>query len=113
MTTPTTPESLLQQIAGITSMEQGKLCILRQGPNGPYYNLQRWEDGRNVSEYIPADQVPVVQANVASYGRFEGLVGEYAQFICARSREQRETGVKKKRESPTSSSPKRTRFKRS
>jgi len=34
---------LLQQIAKIPHMEQGRLCILRQGPDGPCYKQQRWE----------------------------------------------------------------------
>ena len=32
-----TPQFLLQQLAQIQHLERGKLCIIRQGPNGPYY----------------------------------------------------------------------------
>ena len=56
-----TPQSLLQQIAQIQHMERGKLCVLREGPEGPYYNHQSWENGKNVSHYVPQDQVPAFQ----------------------------------------------------
>ena len=112
MTSPTTPESLLQQIARIQCLEKGKLCILRQGPNGPYFNLQHWENGRNVSQYVPADQLPAVQQNLAAYAQFEALIEDYVRLLSARAREQRLAGVKKKRRPPTSSSPKKRRSKR-
>jgi hypothetical protein len=112
MKTHSTPESLLQEIARIQSMEQGKLCILRQGPNGPYYNLQRWESHRNVSEYVPANQLPTVQENLAAYAQFEALMEEYVRLLSTRTREQRLAGVKKKRRPPTSSLPKKPRSKR-
>ena len=112
MDTQSTPESLLRQIARIQVMEQGKLCILRQGPTGPYYNLQRWENRRNVSEYVPAAQLPAVQANLAAYAQFESLIDQYVHLLSARSREQRLTEVKKKGQPPSSSSPKKPRSKR-
>jgi hypothetical protein len=110
--TKSTPESLLQQIARIQVMEKGKLCVLRQGPNGPYHNLQRWENRRNISEYVPATQLPAVQANLAAYAQFEALIDEYVHLLSTRSREQRLIEVKKKRQPPTSSSPKKPRSKR-
>lgn len=64
---PNTPESLLQQIAQIQHMERGKPCVLRQGPQGPYYNHQTWENGKNVSRYVPQDQVPALQQAIAGY----------------------------------------------
>ena len=77
MNTKSTPQSLLQQIAQIQRMEPGKLCILRQGPKGPYYNLQCRENGKTVSP---------LRAPRASRGggdahrqlaRFQELVGQY------------------------------------
>ncbi len=89
-------------------MEQGKLCVLREGPNGPYYNLQHRENGANVSRYVPAEQVPLVQANLAAYAQFQSLLQTYVQLLSTRSREERLTGVfKKKRRPPTSSSPRK------
>ena len=50
-----TPQSLLNQIAEIQRMEPGKLCVISQGPNGPYYNLQCRENGQTLTRYVPAD----------------------------------------------------------
>jgi hypothetical protein len=92
-------------MATIQSMEQGKLCVLREGPNGAYYNLQHREHGANVTRYIPAEQVPLVQANLAAYAQFQELLERYVQVLSTRSREERLAGVKKKlRSRPTSTS---------
>lgn len=111
MTSTNTPEAILAQIAGIQSMEQGKLCILRHGPKGPYFNLQRWEDGANVSQYVSADQLSAVQANLAAYAQFQDLIATYVQLVSTRSREARLAGVKKTPRRPTSSSPKKRKSK--
>jgi hypothetical protein len=98
MSASSTPEDLLKQMARIQHLEKGKLCVLRQGPNGPYYNLQRWENGRNVSQYVPADQVAVVQENLEAHAQFEALTEQYVQMLSERTRAQRLAGVKKKRQ---------------
>jgi hypothetical protein len=101
-------------MASIQRMEQGKLCILRQGPNGPYYNLQHRENGANVSRYVPAEQVPQVQANLAAYAQFQELLQTYVQLLSTRSREERLAAVKKKlRARPTSTSPRKRKSRRS
>jgi hypothetical protein len=56
-----TPVGFLQQIAEIERMEAGKLCVMGQGKDGPYYNLQCREKGKPVSRYVPRDQVETVQ----------------------------------------------------
>ena len=33
-----TPQSLLKEIARLRHMERGKLCTMRSGPSGTYYN---------------------------------------------------------------------------
>ena len=66
-------QDILRQIATIQRMERGKLSIIRQGPEGPYYNLQRWQEGRNVTEYVPRDQVPLVEENLEAYRDFEAI----------------------------------------
>jgi hypothetical protein len=98
MSNPSTPEDLFKQIAGIQHLEKGKLCVLRQGPSGPYYNLQRWENGRNVCQYVPADQVAAVRENLEAHARFEALTEQYVQILSERTRTQRLAGVKKKRQ---------------
>ena len=109
MSTSPTPEDLLKQMACIQHLEKGKLCVMRQGPNGPYYNLQRWENGRNVSQYVPADQVATVRENLEAHAQFEALTEQYVQLLSERTRAQRLAGVKKKRQprnSPSRRKPK-------
>jgi hypothetical protein len=98
---------LLQQIAQIQQMEPGKLCVMRQGPNGPYYNLQWREQGQAISRYVPSDQVEAVAQHTANYQTFQNLVGQYAQTIIERTRAERAAGCKKKTALPTSSWPKK------
>ncbi len=97
---------ILQQITQIQHMEPGKLCVMRQGPQGPYYNLQWREQGRSVSRYVPRDQVKQVAAHTANYQTFQGLVAQYAQQIIERTRVERAAGLKKKTSLPKSTWPK-------
>ena len=97
---------ILQQIAQIQVMEPGKLCVIGQGPNGPYYNLQCREAGKTLSRYIPADQVALVAQHTANHQKFQALVSQYAQLIVEQTRAQRTAGFKKKTLHPKSSWPK-------
>ena len=97
-----TEKSILQRLASFDQMERGTLSVLRQTAHGPCCNLQRRENGRHVSEYIPADQVPLVEANLAKHDQFQSLIEEHVRLICQQSREQRLSGAKKKRPTPTS-----------
>lgn len=103
------PVEILQQIAQIQRMEPGKLCVIGQGPHGPYYNLQCRENGRTVSRYVPADQVEAVTAHTANYQKFQGLVAQYAQAVIDQTRQERAADSKKKSPSPRRSSWPRTR----
>lgn len=93
----TTRESILAQIAQIQSMEPGKLCIIRQGPDGPYYNLQYRQGGKTVTHYVPREQVESAQTNTANFRQFQTLVDEYIQEVGAQSRAIREGQTQKKR----------------
>lgn len=106
MKTPITPESLLRDLAQIQRLERGSLSVLRQGPNGPYYNHQCYEEGRNVSRYVPAEQVEELKAALAEHQRFQQLVQQYVQLLVERTRAERQAGSKKKSLRPTSSWPK-------
>jgi hypothetical protein len=90
------PAQILHRIAQIQHMEPGKLCVMRQGPNGPYYNLQWRQDGQAISRYVPSDQVEAVAQNTANYEQFEVLVTQYAQLIIEQTRAERMGGFKKK-----------------
>ena len=84
-------------MAAITSMERGHLSVIRTGSDGqPYYNLQHRENGSNVTEYIPRDQLPAVEQNIAAYERFKALVDEHITEISTKSRQERKAIVKKK-----------------
>ena len=101
------PSHLLREIAQIQRMEPGKLCVLGQGPNGPYYNLQCREDGRPVSRYVPPDQVEAAGRHTANYQKFQTLVAQYAQTVVQQTRAERAASSKKKnRPRPRSSWPK-------
>lgn len=97
MTTPMiTPQALLEQILQIQSMEHGSLSIIGQGPNGPYYNLNSWENGKNCCRYLPQDKVPDVQQAIEGYHKYKQLTEQYAQQIIEQTRTQLNIGVKKK-----------------
>ena len=106
MNQPTTPQSVLQQIAQIRRMEPGKLCVIRQGPDGPYYNLQCRENGKTVTRYVSRDQAEAVAAHTANYERFQALVARYIALVANQTRAEREAGFKKKTSPARSSWPK-------
>jgi hypothetical protein len=96
-----TPSELLAQIAQIQRMERGKLSSYsfpeRARPAHPYHKLQCWEKGKNVTRYVRAEQVPLVEAALTGYAQFQELVEQYAQQIIAATREElAAVGVKKK-----------------
>ncbi len=78
-------------------MEPVKLCVISQSPNGPYYNLQRRENGKTLTLYVPADQAPLVAQHTANYRQFQALVAQYAQLIIRQTRAERIEGLLKKR----------------
>jgi hypothetical protein len=106
MNSKLTPESILQQIAQIQRLDQGTVSVIRQGPQGPYYNHQCYEKGRNVSRYVSAQQVPELEEAIEGYRRFQELVKQYVQIKVEKTRSEREAGFKKKTPRPKSSSPK-------
>jgi hypothetical protein len=94
--TSLTPQELLHQISQLQHLERGKLCVIRQGPNGPYHNHQTWEKGKNVSRYVPPDQVPALREAIAGYQRFQTLVEQYVELMVQKSRAERTANFKKK-----------------
>lgn len=111
MNASSTPQTLLEQVLQIQHMEHGCLCVIGQGPNGPYYNLNSWENGKNQCRYLPQDKVPAVQQAIAGYQKYQQLTEQYAQQIIGKTRVELDIGVKKKprRRNPSrrpSSSPK-------
>jgi hypothetical protein len=89
---------LLQRIAGIAAMERGKLSSYefkeRAGNAGPYYKLQRWENGKNHTRYVPADEIPALQTALTGYAEYEQLTEQYAELVIGETR-QKIAGSKK------------------
>jgi len=101
-----TPQSILQELAQIQHLDRGTVSVIRQGPAGPYHNHQCYEKGRNVSRYVPAEQVAELQAALADYQRFQQLIKQYVELMVEKTRAERLGGSKKKTPRRTSSWPK-------
>jgi hypothetical protein len=100
---PLTPQALLEQILQIQRMEHGSLCVIGQGPNGSYYNLNSWENGKNQCRYLPQHKLPEVQQAIEGYKKYQQLTDQYAQAIIEKTRAQLNIGVKKKPRRPNPS----------
>lgn len=87
------PDEILKQIRQIQQMERGKICTMR---DGRYYNHQTWQSGRNVVQYVPANQAPSLQEALANYQRYLELTQAYADLIIQRTRQKRAKDFPKK-----------------
>lgn len=110
MNTPT-KQQLFQQIAAIQAMERGKLSPYsfkeRSGHSGPYYKLQSWQNGKNVTRYVPAEELPAIQAALDGYAQYQKLTQQYAEMVISETRQS--IAASKKKTSPPTSSWRRTR----
>ena len=100
-----TPQSLLDDIAQIQRLDRGTVSVLRQGPQGPYFNHQCYENGRNVSRYVPPEQVPELKAAIDGYRQVQELMAQYVQLMVEKTRAERAAGAKKKTQRHNSSWP--------
>ena len=91
-----TPQSLIEQILQIKQMEHGSISTVRQGPKGPYLNLNSWENGGNRCRYLAPDKVPAVQRAIDGYQKYQQLTQEYARQVVEKTRAELGIGVKKK-----------------
>jgi hypothetical protein len=102
---------LIQQMASLQSMEHGSLKAEyrassadgQTGQIGPYYKHQVWQDGRNVSRRISAEEAPGLQAAIANRQRFEALASQFIDLTVAQTRQFQSATAQKKR-APTSCS---------
>lgn len=78
---------LLERMAAIERMERGKLCRMT---GRPHYNHQTWRNGRNQVRYVPQDEVPQLEKDIAGYRLFTQLAEEYADEVVRLTRQQRE-----------------------
>jgi hypothetical protein len=88
---------LFEKIAQIQRMERGKLTVMRQGPEGPYYKHQAWEKGKNLSRYVSRDQAAAVQEAIEGYNKFQELTEQYAQLVIDKTRAELAAHSKKKK----------------
>lgn len=105
MKAKSSPQDVLRQIAQIQRMERGKLSVMGPGSAGPFYRLQSWEKGKNVSTYVPREQAPAVAEAIAGYQRFEALSQEYARLVIEKTRAEIAGSSKKTPRRPRFSSP--------
>ena len=105
---PPDRNQILRQIAAIPAMERGKLSAYaheRVGTTGPYYRLQRWENGANHTRHVPGEEVAAVQAALAGYAQFQQLTAQYADVVVGETRQS--LAEEKKRHRRPSASPKK------
>jgi hypothetical protein len=105
MNTQNSLPSILQQIANIQTMERGKLSVIKESAAGPFYKIQAREHGKNLTRYVPRQQVGAFQEAIEGYQRFESLAQQYAQQVIDRTRKAIAAGSKKKPQLRTFSSP--------
>jgi hypothetical protein len=108
MNAPNPLPHILQQIAQIPAMERGKLSVIKESASGPFYKLQAREKGKNVTRYVPRDQVPALQQALEGYKEFQALTEQYAQEVISQTRAAIGAGSKKK-PAPRRSSSRRNR----
>jgi hypothetical protein len=90
-TPPTTSarESILEELGSITQMRRGTLSeqyVERSAPNGgtvrfgPYFKFQIWQDGRNQTRSVTADEALLLREDIDNFHRFEQLCQQLAQL---------------------------------
>ena len=96
MTNQPQREHILQEMNSLTRMERGKLCCQSRGPGSPpFYKLQCWQQGRNHTRYVPADEVPALQQALAGHQRFQELAEEFVTLTVAQTRQEAAADRKK------------------
>ena len=92
-------ETILTQLAELDSLERGTLsgeCREVPSPDGkgtvlrgPYFKHQCWEDGKNRSVRVPAEQVARLRVDIENADRFDQLTALLAQSAVEKSRSER------------------------
>ena len=92
---------LLQQIAAIPAMERGKLS---PHSSGRHQKLQCWQEGRNHTRHVPAEELPAVQSALGGYAQYRQLTEQYADLVIQETRQNLAAAKKKTPAHPRSSS---------
>ena len=93
---------LLEQISAIPAMERGKLSL---HSSGRHQKLQCWQEGKNHTRHVAADELPAVESALAGYAQYRQLTEEYADLVIAETRQGIAAAKKKRRSRLLSSSP--------
>lgn len=91
---------LLEQIAAIPAMERGKLS---PHSSGRHLKLQCWQEGKNHTRHVSADELSAVQNALAGYAQYRQLTEEYAELVIEETRRNIASAKKKNPSRPTSS----------
>ncbi|MGV1015242.1 MAG: hypothetical protein ACOYB4_09760 [Methyloceanibacter sp.] len=91
---------LLQQIAAIPAMERGKLS---PHCSGRHQKLQCWQEGRNHTRHVAADELPAVQSALAGYAQYRQLTEAYADLVIQETRQHIAAAKKRSSSRPPSS----------
>jgi hypothetical protein len=75
---------LLEQIAAIPTMERGKLSL---HTSGRHQKLQCWQEGKNYTRHVSADELPALQSALAGYAQYRQLTEQYAQLVIQETRQ--------------------------
>ena len=92
---------LLQQIAAIPAMERGKLS---PHSSGRQQKLQCWQEGKNHTRHVSADELPALQGALAGYAQYRQLTEQYAEWVIQETRQTLAAAKKKNPARPRSSS---------
>ena len=95
---------LLEQIAAIPAMERGKLS---PHSSGRHQKLQCWQEGRNHTRHVAADELPAVESALAGYAQYRQLTEAYADLVIQETRQNIAAAQKKHRSRPPSSLPRK------
>ena len=92
---------LLQQMAAIPAMERGKLS---PHSSGRHQKLQCWQEGKNHTRHVSADELPALQGALAGYAQYRQLTEQYAELVIQETRQNLAAAKKKSSSRPRSSS---------
>ena len=98
---------LLEQIAAIPAMERGKLS---PHSSGRHQKLQCWQEGKNHTRHVSADERPAVQRALAGYAQYRQLTEQYADLVIQETRQNIAAAKKKTPARPRSSSHRKKKF---
>ena len=95
---------ILEEMAQIDRLIRGHVSqqtyrVKRSGhtlTQGPYFLLQRRENGKNNCQRVGAEELEAIVAGVEAYQRFQALAERYARLTEQWTWEQQAAGVKKK-----------------